>query len=105
VLAAGWRVRWHLDPAEVGLERAVLAEGPALLAQGGDIRLGGRRTCRRRQIRVKCCEPRLRATCFLDEFGETTLFVRDGFAKLAFPELVGRIGPLHRTKTASEPWL
>ncbi len=27
-------VRWHLDPAELGLERAVLAEGPALLAQG-----------------------------------------------------------------------
>jgi len=27
-------VRWHLDPAEVGLERTVLEEGPALLAAG-----------------------------------------------------------------------
>jgi hypothetical protein len=55
---------------------------------GAEIRLGDRRPCRRRQVRSKCSEPRLRATCVLAEFGETTLFVGDGFAKLVYLELL-----------------
>jgi len=61
-------------------------------------------TVPRRQVGSKTREPRLRATCILEEFCQMTLFGSDRCTKIAFLDLVGRVDPVrgsHRAKTAS----